>query len=317
MFLWSNSIFAEGIKIIVAPESKVEGGVITLGQLADVSGDDVEWVRSLRQLKLGSAPPLGSSTVLSKELLNMRLRATGSDFSGIVWQIPESVTVTTNSQVVNGQALLDKAVATIEQQIGHGVSSEDYNITPVTGVQDVIIPAGTMMLSADVPYGVRYNTTTNVTVSISVNGQLFSKVALNFNVKLYGQVVVVNRQVSFGEILTTDNVRYERLETGRLGAGYFKDMNKVLGLAARRSLPPGMVVLDTNVNKPLLIKQGNMVNIVAYIGSMEVSATGQAMQDGSEGQLIRVKNINSNKIMSAKVLNESTVQVLTYQSNGN
>lgn len=289
---------------------------MTLGQLAEISGDDVEWVNSLRQLKLGSAPPLGSSAVLTKELLNMRLRATGSDFSGIVWRIPDTVTVTTNSQAVSGQALMDKAVLAIEQQIGHNVNREDFTITPLGNTQDLITPMGNVVLSATVPYGVRYNTTTSVSIAVIVNGQLFSKVGLNVDVKLFSQVVVVNNQMRLGEIVTTDNVRYERLEIGRLGAGYFTNLNKVVGLAARRSLTPGMVVLDSMVNKPVLIKQGNMVNIVAYIGSMEVIAGGQALQDGSAGQLIRVQNINSTKIISAKVLDGSTVQVLTYQSNG-
>jgi len=289
---------------------------MTLGQLAEISGDDVEWVNSLRQLKLGSAPPLGSSIVLTKEVLNMRLRATGSDFSGIIWKIPDAVTVTTNSQSVSGQALIDKAVVAIEEQIGHSAKREDFTITPVGNMQDIIIPGGNVMLSSTVPYGVRYNTTTSVAVTVTVNGQLFSKVGLNFDVKLYNQVVVVNNQISLGEILTTDNVRYERMEIGRLGPGYSTNLSKVLGLAARRSLTPGMVVIDSMMTKPLLIKQGNMVNIAAYMGSMEVIAAGKAMQDGCAGQLIRVQNINSARIIFAKVLDESTVQVLTYQSNG-
>lgn len=307
---------AEGITIVVAPESKVEGGVITLGQLAEVSGDDVEWVKSLRQLKIGSAPALGSSLVLTKELLGIRLAATGSDLSGIVLKIPDVVTITTNSQSISAQTLIDKAVAAIEQQSGHTVGSADFSVMPSGNVPDAIVPVGDIMLTASLPYGVRYNYPTYVAITVIVNGQLFSKVGLNFNIKLYNQVVVVNHQVALGEILTTDNLGYERMEIGRLGVGYSTNMNEVLGLVTRRSLTPGMVLTDGMVTKPLLIKRGNMVNIVAYIGNMEVVATGQAMQDGNEGQLIRVQNINSTKIISGKVVDGDTVQVLTYQSNG-
>jgi len=49
---------------------------------------------------------------------------------------------------------------------------------------------------------------------------------------------------------------------------------------------------------------------------MEVTSAGQALQDGIEGQLIRVQNINSTKVISAKVIDGTTVQVLTYRSNG-
>jgi flagella basal body P-ring formation protein FlgA len=68
------------------------------------------------------------------------------------------------------------------------------------------------------------------------------------------------------------------------------------------------------VNKPVLIKRGSMVILIALVGSMEVTASGQAMQDGYEGQLIRVKNVNSNKIVLGKVIEENKVQVLTHKS---
>lgn len=307
---------AEGITIVMSPEVRVEGAFITLGQLADISGDDMTRVSSLRQLKLGSAAAPGSSIVLTKELLGMRLAATGSDFRDIEWKIPDTVKVTTDFQVISGQALIDKAIVDLEGQAGLRASSGDLRITPIGSVQDIIVPRGQIVLTSYLPYGIRYNTPTTAQITIHVNNQVFTKINLKFNSKLYRQVAVATSQIAPGEILTTDKLRYERMDTGRLGTGYFTDMNKVLGLVTKRSLTPGMVVTDGMVNKPVLIKRGSLVNIVARIGSMEVTAAGQAMQNGHEGELIRVQNINSKKIISAKVLDEGTVQVLTYKNNG-
>ena len=113
------------------------------------------------------------------------------------------------------------------------------------------------------------------------------------------------------------NLRSERMDIGKLGAGYYTDLNKVVGLASRRSLKPGMVLIDSMLVKPVLVKRGAAVNIVARIGSLEVTALGQAMQDGTQGQLIKVQNVNSAKFISARVLDGTTVQVLTYKSNVN
>lgn len=313
--LLMSSTFAEGITIVMPSEVSIEGAFMTLGQLADISGDDDALITKLRQFKLGSAPFPGSSLVLTKELLTMRLGSMGSNVSGIVWQIPEAVTVTTRSQSIRGQVLLDKAITAIEERSGRSVSSGELSIAPIGSVQDVVIPMGDIVLKSDVPYGVHYNSPTAITIVVSVNGQIFSKINLGLDVKLYQQVAVTTSQISPGEIVTTDKLRYERMDTGRLGLGYYTDMNKVQGLMARRLLVPGMVVTESMVNKPLLIKQGSMVTILARIGGMEVTATGQAMQSGSEGQLIRVQNINSTKIVSAKVLDAGTVQVLSYKNN--
>jgi len=316
MTLLMSSTFAESVTIAMPPEVSIEGPMMTLGQLADISGDDEPFVEKLRQFKLGNAPFPGRSVVLTKALLVMRLGSMGSNVSSIVWQMPEAVTVTTRFQSISGQVLIDKAITAVEQRVGRRVSSGELSIAPIGRVQDVVVPVGDIVLTSELPYGISYNSTTAITVAVSVNGQVVSKINLRLAVKLYQQVAVVTRQISLGEIVTTDKLHYERMDSGRLGSGYFTDMNKVQGLISRRSLPPGMVITGAMVNKPVLIKRGDIVNIVAHIGSMEVTAAGQAMQNGSEGQLIRVQNINSTKIISAKVLNESTVQVLTYNNNG-
>ena len=316
MFLLMGSTFAEGITIIMAPEISIEGTVMTLGQVADISGDDDALITKLRQLKLGNAPIPGSSVVLTKELLAMRLGSIDSTINGIVWQMPDAVTVTTRSQSIQGQALVNKAITAIEERSGHSTRSGDFTITPIGNVRDLVIPMGDIVLTSDIPYGLHYNVPTVVRIIVNVNGQVVSKINLRLDVKLYQQVAVSGAQIYPSEIVTTDKLRYERMDIGRLGVGYFTDINKVQGLMARRLLTPGMVVTESLLTKPMLIKRGSVVTITARIGEMEVTATGQAMQDGHEGDLIRVQNINSTKIISAKVLDASTVQVLTYKNNG-
>lgn len=310
-----GSVFGEGITITVAPEARVEGAFITLGQLAEITGTDTKWVKSLEQLKLGTAPSPGSSIVLTRELLNMRLAATGSNFSGIVWNMPDTVTVTTNSQTISGQTLIDKAILKVKQHVGTRGTTEDLVIVPSSRVPDIITPVGQLELVADLPYGIRYNAPTNIAMMVKINGQLFTRAPINLDVKLYQQVVIAKEQIRLKELFSTDNLRYERADIGKVSAGYFTDMNKVIGLASRRSLKPGMVITDSMIAKPILIKRGSVINVVARVGSMEVTTMGQAMQDGVEGQIIRVQNVSSKKFISAKVLDETTVQVLTYQSN--
>ena len=312
-FCW-NLAFAEGTVISIAEQARVDGAIITLGDLAEITGADAEKKQRLRQLRLGNAPLPGSSLVLTKEILDMRLAATGTDLSGITWQVPSSITITSNSQQISGQILTDKAIAAIRSQIGPNVSNEDLSIAAMGARQDIAAPVGKVTINTSLPYGVRYNTPTTVTMVVSVNEREFTKVGLKFDVKLYRQVAVAARQISAREILTDDNLRFQRMDVGKLGTGYYTDKNRVLGLMVRRQLTPGIVLIDSMVNKPAIVKRGSVVTLVARIGSMEVTATGQAMQDGIEGQLIRVQNANSNKIVLGKVLDESTIQVLTYKS---
>lgn len=309
-----NSVFAESTVVIIDEQVRVNGAVISLGQVAKISGDDEAANQKLRKLKIGDAPVPGSSFVLTKEVLNMRLAATGIDLASVTWLIPDRITVIGDSQVISAQTLIDRGINAIREQVGPNVQYDDLHIFYVGREQDVTVPVGNVILSTSLPYGIRYNAPTTVMIFISVDGQAVTKVGLRFKVNLYRQVAVAASQVNAREIFTEGNLRYERMDAGQIAAGFFTDKNKVLGLEARRAITPGTVITDSMVNKPVIVKRGNMVTLVAFVGNIQVIASGQAMQDGYEGQLIRIKNVITNKIVLGKVIDENKVQVLTYKS---
>lgn len=215
-------------------------------------------------------------------------------------------------QEVSGQTLSDAAVAYIRQRIGIPADSDTVDITLLHLPQAAVVPDGTLNLTVELPYGVRYSTPTNATVTIAVDGRTAAQVNLLFAVKYYQQVVVAAGVIEARELLTADRLRYERVDTGRLAVGYITDINKAVGLAARRQISPGTVMNQSLLVKPVLIKRGNVVTILARKGTIEVSAPGQALQDGVEGQLIKIQNLNSRKIIVAKVLNDAAVLAATY-----
>lgn len=312
--LWLSTVSAQGTTVVMDEQVKVNGSFIELGQIARISGDDEETNQRLRQMKIGDAPVPGGSFVLTRDIIMMRLAAAGADMAGITWVIPGAVTVAGNSQVISSQTLIDKAIETIRKQVGPGVNYDDLNINFAGRMQDVTAPVGDVALSASLPYGIRYNTPVTVSIAVSVNGQSVAKVGLKFNVKLYRQVAVAAAGINARDVFTQESLRYERMDMGQIPPGFFTDKNKIIGLMARRTITPGMVITDSMVNKPVLVKRGDAVILVALLGNMEVTAAGQSMQDGYEGQLIRIKNVSSNKIILGKVIAANKVQVLTYKS---
>jgi flagella basal body P-ring formation protein FlgA len=57
------------------------------------------------------------------------------------------------------------------------------------------------------------------------------------------------------------------------------------------------------------IKRGKMVKIVLENGPMMIVTFGLSEEDGSRGDFIKVRNISSNKIVYAKVIDDSSVRV--------
>ena len=48
---------------------------------------------------------------------------------------------------------------------------------------------------------------------------------------------------------------------------------------------------------------------VAKVGQLRLTAVGEALQDGLAGEMIRVRNVDSNKIVSGRVLECAVVEV--------
>lgn len=64
-----------------------------------------------------------------------------------------------------------------------------------------------------------------------------------------------------------------------------------------------------NVRATPMIRKGQIVDVLAKEGSLRISTKGLAMQDGSKGELITIRNIKSKKDFQAQVINENSAKV--------
>lgn len=215
------------------------------------------------------------------------------------------------AQIVSGQELVDTASNAIRQYTG---TDTDSSVTLLSISRDVTVPDGNAEITASVPSGVRYNMPTLVYVNINVDGQVVSRNSLRFEVKLYQNVVVAARALAIHDILQESDLRYERLDIGRLPPGFLTSIDKAIGLESVNFVRPGTVLSTFSLRQPVAVKRGSTVNIIAKSGKLEVSTVGIAMQDGAAGQIIRVQNPNSRKFISVKVLDDTNV--LATSANG-
>ncbi|MDT8903769.1 flagellar basal body P-ring formation chaperone FlgA [Anaeroselena agilis] len=303
--------WAAPVTVAVNAEATVAGPLMTLGDLATITGDDKERVKALAAIKLGDAPSPGHRLALTSDALGARLAGSGADLSEINWLVPPTIVVTTAAQTVGGDRLLAVATEALRAQLATADGDIELAIAPVGATSDVMAPLGSVDIKAEFPAGIRFNAPTTAVTAISVDGRTFTTVSLRFNVKAFQQVVVAARNIAAREEITPDCVRTERREIGRM-AGYITDIGKVVGLAARRPITAGTPLTEAAVDKPVMVRRGAAVIIVAKAGGMIITAGGRAMQDGREGEAIRVQNVTSKRILSARVVDPNTVQVIIY-----
>lgn len=298
-----------GTIVTIAAEQTVAGPMLTLGTIAEVSGDDEAKIKMLKALTLGAAPKPGSNLVLTRELLAARLAAAGADLSGTTWNMPDNVTITTKFQIVDGARIAAAASELLIKRLNVAEDKRELDLIDFSGDRNA--PVGDIKLLAELPYGVRKSGPTIVNVTVSADGRIYEKISLKYNVKVYEDIIIAAKPIASREALTPDNLAYQRTNVARLTGSYYTDINKIIGLNAKRTIAAGTLISDTFLEKPILVKRGSTVTILAYSGDMAISAAGEALQDGTEGQLIRIRNTSSKRIVAAKVVGEGLAQITT------
>ena len=147
-------------------------------------------------------------------------------------------------------------------------------------------------------------------MAVRTDGVGFVKIPVKFEVKRFLDVVVVAVNLNAGDIFTEQSIRLEKMDAGKLGAGYMTEPEKVIGLQLRHGMVPGTVVTERNLVRPILVQRGEIVQLRARIGEIEVAANGVTLAAGSAGDLIRVLNTNTKKIMTGRVQEDKTILVL-------
>ncbi len=134
-------------------------------------------------------------------------------------------------------------------------------------------------------------------------------VFLSAKIEIYRQVVVTTRPIERGKIISASDLTTKRQEVSTLRASYYVNPEHVVGKVAARRMALGVPVSSAAIFSPPLVKRGEQVTIIATLNTLEIRMSGQALANGKEGDVIKVKNINSNRVIEGRVSKAGTVQV--------
>lgn len=151
----------------------------------------------------------------------------------------------------------------------------------------------------------------SLTVKTSCRGDSRWTVYVPVTIGVYGEVLVVNRGVKKGDILTTDDLTYRRIDVAAAGHGVINEVKRAEGMALKRPLKAGEILLQSHLIKPKIVHKGQTVVLTSGSRFLSVETEGIALVSGHMGQQIRVRNHSSNRVVSAQVVAPGRVSVAT------
>jgi len=124
------------------------------------------------------------------------------------------------------------------------------------------------------------------------------------------QVPVLTRIVNPGDVIETSDIETKEMAQSELKGRVILDADSLIGTTPRhKSLMAGDAVRTGDVQKPTLIKRGDVVDMSYRRGSVEIVGRGQAMDMGGMGDSVRIKNPSSNKIVTGLITGHNQVEV--------
>jgi flagella basal body P-ring formation protein FlgA len=84
---------------------------------------------------------------------------------------------------------------------------------------------------------------------------------------------------------------------------------EMVGKVARRTLQPGNPVPATAIAPDVVIKRGEPARLVFQEGGLFIIAQAEALQNGTVGAFVRVRNIDSGLIVTGKVQTDGSILI--------
>jgi len=127
---------------------------------------------------------------------------------------------------------------------------------------------------------------------------------------LKSKTVVVRKNITKGEVVTEDHLAYSFQISDDLPGG-FTSMSEVIGRKAKFNLARGAVIKTRQLEIVYPVEKGKAVLVVADNSRLSITVSAIALEAGQLGDMVKVKNSTSGRILNAIVTGEKKVSPLT------
>ena len=281
------------------PAVSLEGDVIKLGDLWDNAGDKAQTV-------LARAPEPGKRLVLEARWLGAVASAYGLDWRPVTSFercVVERTARTIDLREVEAQlrdALIQAGAApssTIELSnraalrlvvpttVEPTIAVRDLNYDPRMNRFSAVIEA-----PADSPAAQR----------LKVSGAVFAS----------ARIPVLTHAMGRGEVITENDIDLLDVREELLRRDIVTNARMLVGQEPRNALHAGSPIRVSDLQKPVVVGRNSAVTMTIRTPLMTLTAQGRANEDGGVGDVIRITNAQSKRVVDARVVGPGEVVVV-------
>ncbi len=293
------------LTVTMRNEVSVQRTTLILGDVADLSGMDEDRVELLAHTPLGSVMDV---RLLSRSEVESLIRTafpepnevkvTGSEFTrvAVVMHGPDA------SEIA---AIMKAHLAAVSPW-----RMEEIEIRSIDGLTAIELPPGDIQLrvsSRGLPSNFR-----NALLSMEavLDGRPLRTFWIKADVRVRARVIRLAKAVPYGTTLRAEDLQEIECDIADPRADYVRAVVEAIGMTARRALMPGDLLQRSWLNESRMVSSGETVRLWQQFGGVSVAALARALQNGKLGDRIKVRNIDSDRAITAVVTGRGEVRVV-------
>lgn len=309
-FIASLSLYAvasqkkETLKIYLPREITVNDSYPKLGQVAILRGSEA-LLQKVNDIGLGHLSTPEQGLMIDRNIILGRLACNGIAASTVTLTGAEQILIKRQHLFISGSRIANEALVFLKNNLPNPSICQ---IETLRSPDDLILPGideNVKFTCHLLPHTIRNQG--KVAVITFQNNQEIGRNEVTFQFRYQYRKVVTKIAIAKGETINAENTI---IEPGVSNYPEPANWSAPYGLVATRPLPPKTVIAKNMISSPkpdIVIKRNQSVSIKIENAGLLATATGTALQDGIAGECIKVRNIDSKIIITAKVNDDGSV----------
>lgn len=186
----------------------------------------------------------------------------------------------------------------------------DFRITPRERWKPFYVPGGDWRVEVVESIPSRLASVTIIQFKVYASERLIGVWKQSFKCQLFQDILYSEENLARGLAVSQNDFSVRNVDVLQLRhrpvlAGELNGRQQL-----RQYLNPGTPLSWRHVTTIPLVRRGEIIDVVAMEGALMISMKGKAIDDGADGDLIRVANLSTNKKFQAQVIDDKKVRVL-------
>ena len=290
MLLLITIVRAEGtIHIKANKECTVAGERIYLSDIASITGADENISSKVGKIEIGFSPYIGMSKKIGAEEIKVRLRQNGVSLQQVNFNIPEKITVTRMSQILESKEIEHRVRNFFDKK--HALNP-DIRLKRIKGAQSLTLPAGKISTKIEIVRKSLSGNNYSILFTTFVNGKKAGFLQLSADIEKIENTIIAKHKIFRNQLITENDVILIRKIADFRRKNNFNEIDNVIGKKATRMIDVNKPITTDMVAEIPLLERGDRVSIRVFSDGLIISAVGEILSNGYIGELVKVRNID-------------------------